>query len=96
MWSSFVGNQFKLNTCFEHKLAKTAFSVCHGYFGGNKKREFFCISHLDGTLSFFELDGISYETCLHGERNIPSIMTYNHRTDSFVTISSACELECYR
>lgn len=92
----FAGKQSKLNLCFEHKLKKHAFSLCKGNFGGYKSREFFCITHLDGTLSFFEQDGITYSCTLNGERNIPSPMAYNPRTDSFVLVSSEGELECYR
>lgn len=88
--------QFKLNLCFEHKLKRAAFSVCHGFFGGYKSREFLCITHLDNSLTFFEQDGILYETILFGERHFPSKMIYSNRTDSFLTVSSFCELECYR
>lgn len=90
------GNQFKLNFCFEHKFNKLAFAMCHGYFGGYKAREFFCITHMDCTLSLFEQDGINYETTLDGGRHIPSKMIYNARTDSFLMVSSFCDLECYR
>lgn len=90
------GNQFKLNLCFEHKLNKSAFAMCHGCFGGYRAREFFCIMHMDCTLSLYEQDGINYETKLDGERHIPSKIIYNARTDSFLMVSSFCELECYR
>ncbi|XP_031630232.1 protein PTHB1 [Contarinia nasturtii] len=90
------GAQFKLNLCFEHKLNKAAFSMCHGHFGGYKSREFFCITHMDSTLTFYEQDGIAYETTLTGERHIPSKMVFNSRTDTFLTVSSYCDLECYR
>lgn len=88
--------QFKLNLCFEHKLSKPAYSVCHGHFGGYKSREFFCITHMDSTLTFLEQDGIVYETILADERHIPSKMVFNSRTDTFLTVSSYCDLECYR
>ncbi|XP_055320368.1 protein PTHB1 [Sitodiplosis mosellana] len=90
------GMQFKLNLCFEHKLSKPAYSVCHGHFGGYKSREFFCITHMDSTLTFLEQDGIVYETILVGDRHIPSKMVFNSRTDTFLTVSSYCDLECYR
>lgn len=90
------GNQFKLNLCFEHKFNKLAFAMCHGYFGGYKAREFFCITHMDCTLSLYEQDGINYETKLDGDRHIPSKMIFNARTDSFLMVSSFCDLECYR
>lgn len=70
--------------------------MCHGHFGGYKSREFFCVTHMDSTLTFFEQDGIAYETTLAGERHIPSKMIFNSRTDTFLTISSHCDLECYR
>lgn len=90
------GNQFKLNLCFEHRFNKSAFAMCHGFFGGYKAREFFCITHVDCTLSLFEQDGINYEMKLEGDRHIPSKMIYNARTDSFLMVSSFCDLECYR
>lgn len=92
----FTGMQFKLNLCFEHKFIRPAYSVCHGNFGGYKSREFFCVTHMDSTLTFLEQDGIVYETVLAGERHIPSKMVFNARTDTFLTISSYCDLECYR
>lgn len=94
---SFIqGKQSKLNLCFEHKFTKHAFAMCKGNFGGYKSREFFCITHLDGTLSFFEQDGITYCCTLNPDRNIPSPMAYNSRTDAFLMVSSDGELECYR
>lgn len=51
---------------------------------------------MDNTLTFLEQDGIVYETQLAGERHIPSKMVFNPRTDTFCTISSYCDLECYR
>lgn len=88
--------QFKLNLCFEHKLNHAAYSVCHGNFGGYKSREFFCITHMNSILTFLEQDGIVFETVLAGDRHIPSKMVFNTRTDSFLTVSSYCDLECYR
>lgn len=91
-----TGIQFKLNLCFEHKLNKVAYSMCHGNFGGHRSREFICAVSMDCTLTFFEQDGISYETTLAGERHIPSPIIYDSRLDNFFIISSHCDLECYR
>lgn len=90
------GNQFKLIMCFEHKFAKSAFSFCHGHFGGYRAREFFCVTHMDSSLSLYEQDGITYESNFDGERNLPSKMVYNARTDSFLVLNSFSDLECYR
>lgn len=51
---------------------------------------------MDSTLTFLEQDGIVYETILADERHIPSKMVFNSRTDTFLTVSSYCDLECYR
>lgn len=101
------GAQTTLDLCFEHKFQRFAFSFCKGHFGGGvKTREFLCIVHGNSSLSFYEQDGIAYGCQLPGaissdpmavgERSIPSILRYVPRIDSFVTVSAACELECFR
>ncbi|XP_053686775.1 protein PTHB1 isoform X2 [Sabethes cyaneus] len=90
------GDHTKLQLLYEHSLSKSAFSFCRGNFGGVKGRDFLCVQHLDGSLKFFEQDGISYEVSLPGERNIPSPIHYVARVDCFVTVSPSWELECYR
>lgn len=52
--------------------------------------------HMDASLTFFEQDGISYETTLDGDRNLPSKMVYNNRLDTFLVNSPHLDLECYR
>ncbi|XP_029735561.2 protein PTHB1 [Aedes albopictus] len=90
------GDHTKLLLLYEHPLGKAAFSMCRGNFGGVKGRDFLCVQHMDGSLKFFEQDGISYECELPGERNIPSPIHYVSRTDCFVTVSPGWDLECYR
>ncbi|XP_001659313.2 protein PTHB1 [Aedes aegypti] len=90
------GDHTKLLLLYEHPLGKAAFSMCRGNFGGVKGRDFLCIQHMDGSLKFFEQDGISFECDLPGERNIPSPIHYVPRTDCFVTVSPGWDLECYR
>lgn len=51
---------------------------------------------MDGSLKFFEQDGISVECMFPDNRNIPTVFEYISRIDCFVTVSSAYELECYR
>lgn len=51
---------------------------------------------MDASLTFFEQDGISFQTALGGERNLPSRMVYNSRLDTFVVNSPYYDLECYR
>uniref|UniRef100_A0A182JSH0 Protein PTHB1 n=1 Tax=Anopheles christyi TaxID=43041 RepID=A0A182JSH0_9DIPT len=90
------GDHTRLVTLYDHALSKPAFSMCHGPFGGVKGREFLCVQHLDGSLRFFEQDGISYERTLATDRNIPAPMHYLPRVDCFVTVAPSWVLECYR
>uniref|UniRef100_A0A182RDK8 Protein PTHB1 n=1 Tax=Anopheles funestus TaxID=62324 RepID=A0A182RDK8_ANOFN len=90
------GDHTLLVTLCDHPLSKPAFSLCHGPFGGVKGRDFLCVQHLDGSLRFFEQDGISYERTLATDRHIPSPMHYLQRVDCFVTVAPSWVLECYR
>lgn len=51
---------------------------------------------MDSSLSLHEQDGITYESNFDGERNLPSKMIYNSRTDSFLVLNSFSDIECYR
>ncbi|XP_058826875.1 protein PTHB1 [Topomyia yanbarensis] len=90
------GDHTKLQLLYEHNLSHPAFSFCRGNFGGIKGRDFMCIQHTNGSLRFFEQDGITFECNLPGERHIPSPIHYVARIDCFVTVSPSWELECYR
>ncbi|XP_058466212.1 protein PTHB1 [Malaya genurostris] len=90
------GDQSKLHLLVEHSLTSPAFCFCRGSFGGIKGRDFLCIQHTNGSLRFFEQDGITFEYRLPGERHIPSPIHYIPRIDCFVTVSPSWELECYR
>ncbi|KAJ6643754.1 Protein PTHB1, partial [Pseudolycoriella hygida] len=90
------GDQTRLELCYEYKFQRFAFSCCKGNFGGVKTKEFFCVVHMDSSLSFFEQDSIAYECILPGERNIPSTFVYVQRIDSFITVSTAYDVECFR
>jgi len=64
------GAQLRLQVQAEHKFQRVSFGLCQGHFGQVKGREFFCVVHLDGTLTFYEQDGISYE-CRSGAEKDP-------------------------
>lgn len=90
------GGQSKLNLLFEYHLKKSAYGVCKGSFGGVKGRDFMCVLHMDGSLKFYEHDGIAFDCQLPGDRNIPSPIVYSSRVDSFITVSPGWEVECFR
>uniref|UniRef100_A0A1I8P5F1 PTHB1 N-terminal domain-containing protein n=1 Tax=Stomoxys calcitrans TaxID=35570 RepID=A0A1I8P5F1_STOCA len=89
------GSQLSLQQLTEYRFTRTAFSFCKGHFGKVKGREFFCVVHLDGSLTFFEQDGISYECKFPGHRALPTPVVYCERTDCFFRLASAWNLECY-
>ncbi|XP_030387622.1 protein PTHB1 [Scaptodrosophila lebanonensis] len=89
------GSQLRLQLQVEYKFERVAFSMCKGHFGQVKGREFFCVVHLDGTLTFYEQDGIAYECRFPGHRALPAPVAYCERTDSFFRFSATWHLECY-
>lgn len=54
-----------------------------------------CIQSMDGMLMFFEQDSYSFGRFLPGFL-LPGPLVYNPRTDSFLTVSSARQLESYK
>ncbi|XP_067634347.1 protein PTHB1 [Eurosta solidaginis] len=89
------GTQLRLHSLAEYKLQRGALALTKGSFGRVKGREFFCITHLDGTLTFHEQDGILYECQLPGNRALPVPVAYCERTDSFLRFTAGWNLECF-
>lgn len=91
-----LGDQSKLQLLHENPFKKSAFTFCKGTFGGVKGKEFICVMFMDGSLKFFEQDGISQDCVLPGSRSIPSSFIYIPRTDCFIILAPNWDLECYR
>ncbi|XP_054740776.1 protein PTHB1 [Anastrepha obliqua] len=89
------GSQLRLHLLADYKLERGALALTKGAFGRVKGREFFCITHLDGTLTFHEQDGILYECQLPGNRALPVPVVYCERTDSFFRFTAGWNLECF-
>ena len=79
---------------YQHKLSRSAYGLVTGPFG-RSKRDFLCVQSLDGTLNVFEQESYSFSRFLPGFL-LPGPLAYVERTDSFVTLSSSYQLECYR
>lgn len=90
------GSQYILQKITEYNFDVSAFSLCTGNFGQVKDRDFICLVHLNGSMTLYEQDGISYTCNLSGPRSIPSMVLYNSRTDAFITTNSFWNMECYR
>uniref|UniRef100_A0A6Q2Y139 Bardet-Biedl syndrome 9 n=1 Tax=Esox lucius TaxID=8010 RepID=A0A6Q2Y139_ESOLU len=84
------GAQYQLKLIYEHNLQRTAFNMTYGTFGGS-----LCIQSMDGMLMFFEQESYSFGRFLPGFL-LPGPLCYCCRTDTFLTVSSARQLESYR
>jgi hypothetical protein len=94
--SVILGEHSKLQLVHQHELNKPTFTFCKGNFGGVKGKEFICVMFLDGSLKFFEQDGISQNCILPGNRTIPTSFVYVPRIDCFMILAPNWDLECYR
>ncbi|XP_028326982.1 protein PTHB1 isoform X2 [Gouania willdenowi] len=89
------GDQYQLKLVYEHNLQRTACNMTYGTFGGVTGHHSLCIQSMDGMLMFFEQDSYSFGRFLPGFL-LPGPLVYNPRTDTFLTVSSARQLECYK
>uniref|UniRef100_H2RKI3 Bardet-Biedl syndrome 9 n=1 Tax=Takifugu rubripes TaxID=31033 RepID=H2RKI3_TAKRU len=89
------GDQYQLKLVYEHNLQRTACSMTHGTFGGVSGHHSLCVQSMDGMLMFFEQESYSFGRFLPGFL-LPGPLVYNPRTDSFLTVSSARQLESYK
>ncbi|KAM9723086.1 protein PTHB1 [Menidia menidia] len=89
------GDQYQMKLVYEHNLQRTACNMAYGTFGGVTGHHSLCIQSMDGMLMFFEQDSYSFGRFLPGFL-LPGPLAYNPRTDSFLTVSSARQLESYK
>ncbi|XP_041374621.1 protein PTHB1-like [Gigantopelta aegis] len=89
------GQQYQFNLLYEHALQRTACNITFGSFGGVKGKDFLCVQSMDGTLSVFEQETFAFSRFLPGAL-LPGPVKYIPRTDSFVTVSSLRQVECYK
>ncbi|XP_073486578.1 protein PTHB1 isoform X2 [Aquarana catesbeiana] len=89
------GNQYQIKLMYEHNLQRTACNMTHGSFGGVKGRDLICIQSMDGMLMFFEQESYAFGRYLPGFL-LPGPLRYSPRTDSFITVSSCQQVECYK
>ncbi|KAJ3598403.1 hypothetical protein NHX12_001913 [Muraenolepis orangiensis] len=89
------GAQYQLKLVYEHNLQRTACNMTSGPFGGVTGHHSVCIQSMDGMLMFFEQESYSFGRFLPGFL-LPGPLAYCPRTDNFLTVSSARQLESYR
>ncbi|XP_050429055.1 protein PTHB1 isoform X2 [Adelges cooleyi] len=90
------GDQYVMETIYEHKFECSAYQMVIGPFGGGiSKRDFICILSLDGTMLVYEQQAIGFRT------NLPLFLhpfpiKYVQSIDAFVTLNSDLCLACYK
>eukprot|EP01061_Rhynchopus_euleeides_P007200 TRINITY_DN16193_c0_g1_i2.p1 TRINITY_DN16193_c0_g1~~TRINITY_DN16193_c0_g1_i2.p1 ORF type:complete len:254 (+),score=70.02 TRINITY_DN16193_c0_g1_i2:93-854(+) len=93
--------QYGLTRQYEHILDRVAYNFVHGPFGGASKDNI-CVQTLDGQLNFFEQEKFYFARFLSNpcgsERSflLPGTLCYYQKADSFITNTSAFEVEAYR
>lgn len=58
-------------------------------------KDFVCVQSMDGTLSIFEQESFAFNRFLPGAL-LPGPIQYIPRIDSFITVSSSWQVECYK
>lgn len=60
----------KFTVVNDFPFTKSAFSFCQGKFGNVKGKDYICVQFIDGSLKFFEQDGLTNECSLPESYNL--------------------------
>ena len=90
-----VFESYQMVLLYLHKLARSAFSLTIGHFGGVINKDFMCVQSIDGAISVFEQERYTFSRFLP-DFLLPNPIVYVERTDSLVTLSSSYEVESFR
>ncbi|XP_025410019.1 protein PTHB1 isoform X2 [Sipha flava] len=90
------GDQYVLETMYEHKFERSAYQVIAGPFGGGTgSRDFLCVMSLDGAVSVYEQQAFGFRTALPNYLH-PFPMKYVRSADAFITLNADFCLVCYK
>ena len=90
------GVSYDLKLVYQHKLKHTAYNMCKGPFGRTSgQTDFICVQSLDGVITTFENDVVSF-ACYLPEFLLPGPIVYSKQLDAIFTASSARFVQCYR
>ena len=90
-----VLDSYQIVLLYQHKLARAAFSLTIGRFGGVVNKDFMCVQSIDGAISVFEQESYTFSRFLP-DFLLPNPIVYVERTDSLITLSSSYEVESFR
>ena len=88
-------DSYQMVLLYQHKLARSSFSLTIGHFGGVINKDFMCVQSIDGAISIFEQESYTFSRFLP-DFLLPNPIVYVDRTDSLVTLSSSYEVESFR
>lgn len=92
----FAGDQYVLDTMYEHKFERSAYQMVVGPFGGGSgSRDFACVLSLDGTVYVYEQQAVGFRTVLPDYLH-PFPVKYVRSADTFVTLNADLCLVCYK
>ena len=84
-----------LHLLYKHSLARSAYNMCKGAFGGAVGKEYLCIQSLDGELLFLEQERMSFSKFLPNFL-VPGPLCYAPQPlDAIVTVNSQMECEAF-
>ncbi|KAL4148088.1 hypothetical protein QTP88_002392 [Uroleucon formosanum] len=90
------GDQYVLETMYEHKFDRSAYQMVVGPFGGGSgSRDFTCVMSLDGAVTVYEQQAFGFRTALPNYLH-PFPIKYVRSTDAFITLNADLCLVCYK
>ncbi|KAF0758640.1 protein PTHB1 isoform X2 [Aphis craccivora] len=90
------GDQYVLETMYEHKFDRSAYQMVVGPFGGGSgSRDFACIMSLDGVVTVYEQQAFGFRTTLPNYLH-PFPIKYVRSVDAFITLNADLCLVCYK
>lgn len=92
----FAGDQYALETVYEHEFDRSAYQMVVGPFGGGTgSRDFVCVLSLDGAFIVYEQQAFGFRTALPDYLH-PFPLKYVRSADAFVTLNADLCIVCYK
>lgn len=92
----FAGDQYVLETMYEHKFERSAYQMIVGPFGGGSGgRDFACVVSLDGAVTVYEQQAFGFRAALPNYLH-PFPVKYVRSADAFVTLNADLCMVCYK
>jgi Bardet-Biedl syndrome 9 protein len=84
-----------LQLLYKHSLARSAYNMCKGKFGGAQGKDYICVQSLDGELLFLEQERMAFSKFLPNFLVPGPICYIPQPLDAIVTVNSQMECEAF-